>query len=85
MICWAKSKCEEKSIHPSRENLRKVLGDAVSLVRFPLMELSTFSESDGNFVNGTIKTILVISILKEDELAAMVQYFGKKNYATVFD
>ena len=48
VIFWAKSKCQTKSIVPNGENVRKVLGDAIFSLRFPLMSQVDFSDSEGN-------------------------------------
>ena len=55
MISWAKAKCMANSVEPSGTNLRQALGDAIHLLRFPLMEVVDFSDSEGNFKLAVVK------------------------------
>lgn len=40
---WAEAECARLNLQPDPDNIRKVLGDALYLIRFPTMELSDFA------------------------------------------
>jgi len=44
---WAIEACRVEDLHPTPENQRKVLGSALNLIRFPLMNPSDFAKHVG--------------------------------------
>lgn len=44
VILWANAECQRKEIEPTADNQRKVLGDALFLVRIPAMSLEDFAD-----------------------------------------
>lgn len=42
---WAEAECERQELAPTVENLREVLGPALKLIRFPLMDVSEFGQA----------------------------------------
>lgn len=46
VIKWAQNQCAKQNLHPlNKENHKKVLGDAVNLIRFPLMSKEEFAKA----------------------------------------
>ncbi|XP_076800677.1 BTB/POZ domain-containing protein 1-like [Clavelina lepadiformis] len=41
---WAEAECNRQELSMSKENKRKALGDSISLVRFPLMNVEEFAQ-----------------------------------------
>lgn len=46
-VRWADSEAQRQQFQPTPENKRRVLGKALSLIRFPLMTIEEFAA--GNF------------------------------------
>jgi len=42
---WAEAECERQELAPTVENLREVLGPALKLIRFPLMDVNEFGQA----------------------------------------
>lgn len=40
---WADAECVRQELDSNRDNRRKVLGDAIALIRFPLMTVEEFA------------------------------------------
>jgi len=71
ITCWAKKQCEKKSLEPSPENMRTVLGEILYLVRFPLMDKTYFT----NVVSEN-------PLLTEKEVLELFKYFYKTDATT---
>ena len=41
---WSESECNRQELEPTKEHRRKVLGDALNLIRFPLMNIEEFAQ-----------------------------------------
>lgn len=48
-VRWAEAEAQRQQLQPTPENKRRVLGKALSLIRFPLMTIEEFAA--GNFYN----------------------------------
>ena len=60
---WAETQCSRHALEPTSENKRKVLGDLIFLIRFPIMKPSDFA--DGPARSG---------ILSEKEVSSIFTY-----------
>lgn len=73
VIKWAHNQCLKQNLYPiNRENQKKVLGEAVSLIRFPLMSKEEFakavSQEDTRIIDEkSIVDIFVSMTLANDE------------------
>ena len=47
VIRWAKEECLRKELDDSTESQRQVLGNALQLIRFPLMTIEEFAQTAG--------------------------------------
>lgn len=45
-VRWAEAEAHRQQLQPTPENKRKVLGKALSLIRFPLMTIEEFAAGD---------------------------------------
>ena len=41
---WSEAECVRQELENTKENKRKVLGEALNLVRFPLMNIEEFAQ-----------------------------------------
>lgn len=56
-VRWAEAEARRQQLQPTPENMRKVLGKALTLIRFPLMTIEEFAAGKG----GLIPTVSVAS------------------------
>lgn len=53
-VRWAEAEAQRQQLQPTPENKRRVLGKAISLIRFPLMTIEEFAA--GNFLSVFLKS-----------------------------
>ncbi len=53
-VRWADAEAQRQQLQPTPENKRRVLGKALSLIRFPLMTIEEFAA--GNFRSAFLKS-----------------------------
>ncbi len=53
-VRWAEAETQRQQLQPTPENKRRVLGKAISLIRFPLMTIEEFAA--GNFLGAFLKS-----------------------------
>nr|CAD2174836.1 unnamed protein product [Meloidogyne enterolobii] len=65
---WAIEACRVEGLHPSPENQRKVLGSALNLIRFPLMNPSDFA-----------KHVAPTKLLTSEEMVNIFVFYHSEN------
>ncbi|XP_078340650.1 BTB/POZ domain-containing protein 6-like isoform X3 [Crassostrea virginica] len=65
---WANARCKEKDLETTAENQRRMLGDLIYLVRFPLLGDQYFTE-----------VVSDMDILTDSEKVELFKYFFKKD------
>lgn len=65
---WANARCKEKNLEVNAENQRRVLGNIIYLVRFPLLGDQYFTE-----------VVADMDILTDSEKVELFKYFFKKD------
>ena len=69
-ICrWAEAECSRRSLPPSPENKRAVLGAAMQLIRFPLMTVEEFAVGGESFQESESKIIIFSKFLVDISLS----------------
>lgn len=53
-VRWAEAEAHRQQLQPTPENKRKVLGKALTLIRFPLMTIEEFAAGDWRHQNHTV-------------------------------
>ena len=62
-LCWAAEECKRQGLDNTGENYRRVLGDAIYLIRFPTLELKDFAN-----------IVAMSGVLNAEEKCAVFEY-----------
>ena len=62
---WAEAQCDENDVYPTGEEMRRVLAEAVNLIRFPTIRRQDFAQR-----------VVPTGILTDKEVADMHQYYS---------
>ena len=65
--CWAEAKCREEDVEPTGQTIRKIIGEAVHLIRFPTILPEDF-----------VDQVVPSGILTDKEALGVHQYFYRR-------
>lgn len=61
-VRWAEAEAHRQQLQPTPENKRKVLGKALTLIRFPLMTIEEFAAGKQELIE-TVLTLISLCVL----------------------
>lgn len=61
-VRWADAEAHRQQLQPTPENKRKVLGKALTLIRFPLMTIEEFAAGEQNYSKAVTSYLLFLYI-----------------------